>query len=76
MNTVVKLGAGNFIGCTLFCGLGGNFSFRAVQRGGSGADALSKAGNRDSAATATKVLMNFMVVFLNLVSDKGPVALM
>lgn len=47
MNTVVKLGAGNFIGCTLFCGLGGNFSFRAVQRGGSGADALSKAGSRE-----------------------------
>ena len=32
--------------------------------------------NRDSAATATKVLMDFMVIFLNLMSDKGLVALM
>ncbi|MFK1707380.1 hypothetical protein [Klebsiella quasipneumoniae] len=32
--------------------------------------------NSDSAATATKFLMDLMVVFLNLVSDIGLVALM
>lgn len=47
MNMVVKLGVGNFIGCILFCGLGGNFSFCVVQCGGSGVDVLSKVGSRE-----------------------------
>jgi hypothetical protein len=78
MDAIIKLGAGDFIGCTLFRGLGGDF---ASARSRVEAVALTlwaklTEENRDSAATATKVLMDFMVVFLNLVSDKGLVALM
>ncbi len=78
MNAIIKLGAGDFIGRTLLSGTGGDFGFCTV-----GVEAVALTlwaklteENSDSAATATKVLMDFMVVFLNLVSDIGLVALM
>ena len=77
MNAIIKLGAGDFIGpCSAAWA-----AILASARSRVEAVALTlwaklTEENSDNAATATKVLMDFMVVFLNLVSDIGLVALM
>lgn len=66
VHAVIELGAGNFIRGTLFCGTGGNFASARSSVEAVELTLCAKAPKdiRERAETATKVLMDFMVVFL------------
>ncbi|STR39021.1 Uncharacterised protein [Klebsiella michiganensis] len=66
MHAVIELSAGDFVRGALLCGLSGNFGFCASSVEALALMLCAKVPKEiiESAATATKVLMDFMVVFL------------